>query len=197
MKKIIIWTLVKRKVADLIPAEYNPRKLSDKARADLLASVSEFGKVEPLVINTDNTVVGGHQRLTIYADLKTEEVDVMIPDRKLSKSEEKALNIRLNKNVGEWDGEKLKKFFGLDELTAAGFEEAEAKAFFGLSDANDVNVDEERMQILTVQPPESPSLKERVGIRFKNKAEYDRVKEFLKGKGGVDAAVLMLIKLAK
>ncbi len=45
MKKIITWSFVKRRVADLIPAEYNPRKLSEKARADLLASVSEFGKV--------------------------------------------------------------------------------------------------------------------------------------------------------
>lgn len=60
MKKIN-WTTEKRKVAEMKPAGYNPRKLSAKAREDLMASVREFGEVEPIVVNLDGTIIGGHQ----------------------------------------------------------------------------------------------------------------------------------------
>lgn len=177
--KNIEWHIEKRSVKDLVPADYNPRKLSEKQKADLMESVNRFGRAEPLVVNTNNTVIGGHQRLTIYADLKIKEIDVMVPSRKLSPKEEKELNIRLNKNVGEWDWEKVKKFFKVDELVWVGFEEDELKMWFGLEDALNADIDEERMQVLMVYPPEAPKLKERVAIRFKNKEEYDQVREYV------------------
>lgn len=103
----ITWKNERRKVKDLVPAEYNPRVLTEKARADLLASISEFSEVEPVVINTTNRLIGGHQRTTIYADLGIEEIDVRVPSRQLSLEEEMRLNLRLNKNVADWDAEKL------------------------------------------------------------------------------------------
>lgn len=192
--KDIIWKVEKWKVKDLIPADYNPRKLSDKARADLQESVNRFGQAEPIVANTNGTIIGGHQRITIYADLGIKETQVMIPSRKLSVKEEKELNIRLNKNVGEWDWEKVKKFFQVDELIGAGFEEDELKVWFGLEEANNAEIDEERMQILMVYPPEAPNLKERVALRFKDKGEYDQVKKWLEKNG--NEAVLALIKMS-
>lgn len=192
--KELTWKIEKWKVADLIPADYNPRKLSDKARADLSESVNRFGQAEPIVANVNGTIIGGHQRITIYADLGIKDTQVMIPSRKLSVKEEKELNIRLNKNVGEWDWEKVKKFFQVDELIGAGFEEDELKVFFGLEEANNAEIDEERMQILMVYPPEAPNLKERVAIRFKSKAEYDQVKKWLAENG--NEAALALIKLS-
>lgn len=192
--KDIIWKIEKWKVKDLIPADYNPRKLSDKARADLQESVNRFGQVEPLAANTNGTLIGGHQRIKIYADLGIKETMVMIPSRKLSVKEEKELNIRLNKNVGEWDWEKVKKFFGVDELIGAGFEQDELKVWLGLEDANNQEIDEERMQILMVYPPEAPNLKERVALRFKDKGEYDQVKKWLEKNG--NEAILALIKMS-
>lgn len=110
MSKKITWKDEIRKVKDLIPADYNPRSLSAKQRADLLESVEEFGRVVPLIVNIGkrkNVLIGGHQRTTIYADLGIEEIEVRVPSRELTEEEEKKLNLRLNKNTGSWDTEKL------------------------------------------------------------------------------------------
>ena len=63
MKKIT-WHAEKRKTADLIPADYNPRAMDAKEKDDLSRSVDDFGTAIPLVINTgkrNNTLIGGHQ----------------------------------------------------------------------------------------------------------------------------------------
>jgi len=121
----ITWKTERIKVKDLIPADYNPRKISEKERADLTESIKEFSEVEPVVANTNNHLIGGHQRVSIYADLGIEEIDVRIPSRKLSTEEEMRLNLRLNKNTASWDEEKLQDLnvnmlldvgFGEDEL---------------------------------------------------------------------------------
>lgn len=129
-KSPLTWRVEKKPVKKLIPADYNPRRLSDKARADLTDSIVKFGTVEPLVMNTDGTLIGGHQRSLVYADLGLEEVDVMIPSRKLSAEEERELNLRLNKNVGEWDWSKLKELFDVDVLRSVGFDADELAASF-------------------------------------------------------------------
>lgn len=128
--KTIAWKLEKRKVLDVAPADYNPRVLTDKQRADLTASLEKFGQAEPLVINTSGTLIGGHQRIKVLSDLGVEDVDVMVPDRKLSAAEEHELNLRLNRNVGEWDWLKLKQFFNLEELRSVGFEQDELSKYF-------------------------------------------------------------------
>ncbi len=120
----ILWKTEKRKVKDLIPADYNPRKISDKERFDLKESIKEFSEVEPVVINTDNHLIGGHQRVSIYADLKIEEIDVRIPNRQLNIEEEMRLNLRLNKNTGDWDHEKLAEM-NIDMLLNVGFGDEE------------------------------------------------------------------------
>ena len=106
----ITWTTEKRKTADLKPADYNPRKISERERADLMASIQEFNEVEPVVINTTGRLIGGHQRISIYIDLGIEEIDVRVPSRELTLEEEVRLNLRLNKSGGEWDRDKLKEF---------------------------------------------------------------------------------------
>lgn len=124
---MIEWKNEKRRVADLVPADYNPRKLTSKERQDLTDSISRFSTVEPVVVNTgsrNNVLIGGHQRVTIYADLKIEEIDVRVPSRELTIDEEKELNLRLNKNVGSWDWGKLKEF-NIDQLIKVGFDDEE------------------------------------------------------------------------
>lgn len=125
----IKWTNARRKVTELIPADYNPRSLSDKERKDLEASVRRFDTVEPVVINIgsrENVLIGGHQRIKIYADLGIDEIDVRVPSRELDIAEETELNVRLNKNTGSWDEKRLAEMdygmlafagFGKDELS--------------------------------------------------------------------------------
>jgi len=93
----------------LNPATYNPRldlKPEDKEYQDIKRSIIEFTLVEPLVINKDMTVIGGHQRLKVLKDLQYKEVPCIVVD--LDKQKEKMLNIALNKISGDWDRVKIK-----------------------------------------------------------------------------------------
>jgi len=121
------WHNEKRKVKELIPADYNPRYLTDKDRYDLEQSITRFNEVEPVVINIgsrNNVLIGGHQRLIIYADLGKEEIDVRVPNRELTIEEETELNLRLNKNTGSWDWNKLKDI-DINKLLDVGFSDEE------------------------------------------------------------------------
>lgn len=111
----------RRSIDDLNPAEYNPRKRlqpGDEEYERLKTSIVTFGYVDPIIINADGTVIGGHQRLFVLRDLGYSEADVAVVD--LSKADEKALNIALNKIAGEWDEEKLAEIFA--ELDAEGYD---------------------------------------------------------------------------
>ena len=83
----------------------------------LKQSIQAFGYVDPIIINSDGTVIGGHQRLNVLKDLGYKEADVAVVD--LDKNEEKALNIALNKISGEWDEDKLTEI--LSELSEEAF----------------------------------------------------------------------------
>ena len=113
----------KVKIAELNPAEYNPRRMTNKQYEDLKNSLEKFGLVDPIIINSDNTVVGGHQRLRIMRELGAELVPVVRVN--LSKEDEKELNIRLNKNSGEFDLDILANNFEIDELKDWGFKDIE------------------------------------------------------------------------
>ena len=95
-------------VSVLRPAEYNPRKKlkpGDKEYEKIKNSIQEFGFADPLVVNADMTIIGGHQRLTVAIDLGYTEVPCAVVD--VDKTREKALNIALNKITGQWDDELL------------------------------------------------------------------------------------------
>lgn len=190
--KPIEWRTERMAVADLAPARYNPRTLSDKARADLTASVREFGEVEPVVANADGTLIGGHQRVKVYLDLGLEEITVRVPSRKLSAREEKALNLRLNRNVGEWDWAALRDLFDRDLLLDVGFSEEELSMNFGLEAADAADSDFDRMEVLTVNPPEAPRIRERAAIHFDTMEEYLRVKAAVES-GRIGAAELLAL----
>jgi hypothetical protein len=57
------------------------------------------------------------------------EIDVRVPERKLTDEEVKELNVRLNRNVAEWDFDVLANEFDLDELRDWGFDEKELRIF--------------------------------------------------------------------
>tara|TARA_R110002073_G_scaffold163441_1_gene319537 strand:- start:332 stop:1474 length:1143 start_codon:yes stop_codon:yes gene_type:complete len=113
----------KRKISELIRAEYNPRKISVLQLQELKDGIEEFGLVQPLVVNENperkNIIVGGHQRLKIWEELGNKEVDCSIVNLPLDK--ERKLNIKLNKNGGTFDDDLLKEFFEYEELIEWGF----------------------------------------------------------------------------
>jgi len=105
-------------IGDLKPAAYNPRKISRQMLRTLKAGIKEFDLVEPIVVNKDMTIIGGHQRFKACIELGIAEVPCIVLD--LPKPKEKALNLALNKITGDWDKKKLEKL--LQEIDSIDFE---------------------------------------------------------------------------
>lgn len=130
----------KRQLSKLKPAKYNPRKKltpDDAEYQKIKRSIEHFGYVDPIIINSDGTIIGGHQRHTVLKDLGYTEADVVVVD--LSKEDEKALNVALNRITGEWDETLLKNLLvDLDksdyDFTLTGVDKAELDELIELSD---------------------------------------------------------------
>jgi len=117
---LITWRTERRKVADLKPFPGNPRRASEKQVADLDTSLERFNVAEPLVINTDGTIIGGNFRTSRLRAAGIAEVDVRVPSRTLTDHEAMELNLRLNKNTAEFDFDVLGNI-ELDLLKDVGF----------------------------------------------------------------------------
>ena len=124
-------------VETLRPAAYNPRKklkAGDKEYEKIKNSILEFGYVEPIIVNYDMTIIGGHQRLTVLKDLGHTEVQCVVVDIK-DENKVKALNIALNKITGAWNEQLLADLI-VDLQTAhfntdfTGFEAPEIEQLF-------------------------------------------------------------------
>lgn len=116
------WNHESRLVKDLKEYEANPRKITEKCLKDLKKSIENFGIVEPIVINADNTIIGGHGRKQALISLGIEKVPVYVPTKKLNDKQVQELNVRLNKNIaGEWDFDKLNEWFEDSDLIEWGF----------------------------------------------------------------------------
>ena len=100
-------------VNELKLAGYNPRTWSKGALSQLKESIKRFGVVDPLVVNgadnRKNIVIGGHFRLTALKELGHTTVPVVYINIS-DETKEKELNLRLNKNTGEFDFELLAQF---------------------------------------------------------------------------------------
>lgn len=140
----------KRKLADLRPAEYNPRKRltpDDPEYIQIKNSLQEFGYADPIVINTDGTIIKGHQRRNVMMDLGYTEAEVIVIDIP-DKEKEKALNIALNKITGKWDNAILKDLLvELDlngyDFTVTGFERPELEDLIQALDVPPEAVDDD------------------------------------------------------
>ena len=135
-------------VAELKPAEYNPRKKlkpGDKEYEKIKMPIEEFGFADPLVVNSDMTIIGGHQRLTVAMDLGYTEGPCAVVDE--DKTREKALNIALNKITGAWDDNLLADLLkdiqdSNFDLGFTGFEPPEIETLFNKVHSKDVKEDD-------------------------------------------------------
>ena len=95
---------VRMPLAMLLPADYNPCKISERAMKGLRASLERFGELGGIVYNKrTGRLVGGHQRVKALAAMGIEDAEVRVVD--LPVAEEKAANLALNHPGigGEWD----------------------------------------------------------------------------------------------
>lgn len=126
----------------LNPAVYNPRFINDTEMAKLKRSLMEYGMVEPIVVNKDFTIIGGHQRVKGAKELGWVEVPCVVLD--IDKTKEKLLNLALNKIQGEWDYNKLYDILVVlegDDISLAGFDTDEIKKIRDLLDSASGEID--------------------------------------------------------
>jgi site-specific DNA-methyltransferase (adenine-specific) len=116
------WHTEVRKISELKNWEGNPRTISEEAYKELKESINDLGNFEPLVINTDGTVLAGNQRLRIHLERGDKEVEVSVPERELTENEIKKIGIISNRHLGEWDMDKLANEFE-DVIEELGFDD--------------------------------------------------------------------------
>jgi|TARA_R110000796_G_scaffold120032_1_gene234173 hypothetical protein len=119
--------IIERNIDELISAEYNPRQMTKKQHNSLTDSIKQFGLVDPILVNIHqdrkDIIIGGHQRVTVAKELGITTVPTV--ELELSADKERELNVRLNRNTGEWNWDGLANNFDVEELTEWGFNEKE------------------------------------------------------------------------
>lgn len=128
---------VRKKIDELVPADYNPRKdlqEADKEYQDIKNGILTYGLVIPLIMNKrTGNLVNGHQRLKVLKALGWTEVDVSVVD--MDEKKEKALNLALSRIDGDFDKKALSnvmseiKAAGIDPVTM-GFTKSEVEKMF-------------------------------------------------------------------
>ena len=99
--------IVQRRVGDLKLDFGNPRKINKRKREDLEESLEAYGDFDIIVINENDQVLGGNQRVKYF---QKKNPDTIVDCKQLigyTVAEQKYVNIKLNSHAGEWDLEGL------------------------------------------------------------------------------------------
>ena len=186
----------KKNIADLLPADYNPRKdlkPGDPEYEKLKRSIEQFGYVEPVIWNaTTGCVVGGHQRLKVLQDMGMTEVDCVVVE--LDVEHEKALNVALNKISGEWDNDKLALLIadlqGADfDVSLTGFEPAELDDLFKDDVKDSIKDDDFDVDFIKKQSTELTEFDENLARRWLKKITIYEDKYTVEFKSGVSVDI--------
>jgi DNA modification methylase len=131
MKKLS-WHTETRIVSELVPNIKNPRTMSPKQIEDLKKSLQKFNLVEIPVIDTNNKVIAGHQRLMVLKLLgrEQESIEVRVPNRKLSNQEYDQYLLSSNRIHGDWDWDILARDFDIEMLSVSGFDDFDLSKVF-------------------------------------------------------------------
>lgn len=181
----LTWHNERRRVGDLSTWDINPRKISALQQKHLRESIEKFNYAEPIMVNTNNMVVGGHQRLAILRALNRhdEEIDVRVPNRPLTDEEFKELALRLNRNQGDWDWDLLETHFSTDELLSLGFEMHEFGLHNDTLEIEDVESDSDVEQVQFTANKNDGTVVFEVFMKKSNRDIVTRALNVAKGNG--------------
>lgn len=112
----IIWSHERRKLSSLKPHPNNPRRIPKDKFQKLVENIEKNGYTNRIIINHDNVVLGGNQRLRALKQLGFAEIDVLVPDRELTQEEQDRINITDNLAAGEWDFDALGNSWDTEKL---------------------------------------------------------------------------------
>ncbi|MCA9359943.1 DNA modification methylase [Candidatus Kaiserbacteria bacterium] len=151
----LTWHTEERKVDALLPHKKTPRKISKEQADRLKQSLETYGLVEIPAVDLDGTILAGHQRIKALQLLGrgNEQIDVRVPNRKLTEKEAEAYMIGSNSITGEWDFDLLKNF-EMDLLADLGFDQKELDDIWNKSLKKDFDPEKELKKIkkATTQP---------------------------------------------
>lgn len=144
-----------QKLAGLKEWDKNPRLITGEALARLKQRITDRGFHDVVKVDQDNVILSGTQRRKALTELGIEEVWTMVPDRKLTEAERKAVVLESNRNEGVDDWAKLKEYFSADELLGGGFGKDEIAKFFDNMaevEEDDFDADAEAARLKDVVP---------------------------------------------
>ena len=99
-------------IDSLVANDKNPRKWTDEQKKQLKESINRFRNVDPIIVNAHeermNVIVGGHFRVEACKELGYKNMPVVFVN--LTPEKEAELNLRLNRNQGEFDLDMLAEF---------------------------------------------------------------------------------------
>lgn len=178
-------------INDINPVTYNPRKISNKEYNKLSNSINEYGVINPIIINLKNNhIIGGNQRYDVLYDeylhdgsyeelnlIRIGDIGWAFPSTDLNikdLSQEKAMNLALNKINGEWDIGKLETLLiDLDvedyNIDLTGFDNLDIQEF-------NINL----KQNITLNNPQDQlekTLQKEEKIKEKNLKQYNNQKQ--------------------
>ena len=192
MKKLS-WSTETRTVSELVPNLRNPRVMSPKQTEDLKRSLKKFDLVELPVIDKDNRVIAGHQRLLALKLLGREEerIPVRVPNRKLTTKEYDQYLLSSNRIHGDWDWEKLAEGFDMETLLMSGFDDVDLSHLFDDLEVEDDEWDTEKELEKIKKPSAKPGELYVLGNHRVLCADSTDPKTLLRLMGEVKADVLL------
>lgn len=127
---MIEWNLKELDISEIKEFSKNPRQISKDQLKKLKETIDEFGLIDKPIVNLDLTLIGGHQRVSIFKKNKKKKITCWVPDRQLDEDEIKRLCIKLNKHHGSWDWDIMSSHWEPEELLEEGFSEDEIFGHF-------------------------------------------------------------------
>lgn len=169
------WKTEKRLIKDLMLSDINPRKISKEQKEALQKSLEKFNLADIPVLNTDNTIISGNQRLQILYDLGkgNDEIDVRVPNRKLTDQELKEYMLIANTHAGVFDVELLEAHFEdvkIDFEIPLVFEEDKESRNINLLNNTDLDQDIEKFKA---------GIRKAIQIEFEPK-DYEEAQQLVK-----------------
>ncbi|HBI50231.1 MAG TPA: hypothetical protein DDY21_00055 [Candidatus Moranbacteria bacterium] len=187
-------TYTKLKLQDLKPAKYNPRIITDSQLDHLEASMAK-GILQPIVVNKDMTIIGGHQRYRVLTD-RTEKEEIVCAVVDVDKKTEKELNLAMNQISGFWNEDLRNELvYELRDSNIPGFDEEEKQQILLQREmmlekegSYDPDEDEEIKSIFArnekvpvkIEEPEAMHRKDQLAFYTESFEEYDKIRNFFK-----------------
>lgn len=106
------------KISEIKPNPNNPRIIKDEKFKKLVQSIKDFPEMlelRPIVINTENIVLGGNMRLKACQEAGLKEVPIIRAEN-LTPEQQQEFIVKDNVSFGEWDWDMLANEWDTDEL---------------------------------------------------------------------------------